>query len=326
MTTFWLSTHLATPAVTRRLLHRRAGPSRSNGTGRRAVQARDRVRPRCRSGRLLARPDPRAPADVAGVLALQPSGACVFHRLRLRPGRGWRRLRHPRDAARLLPPFPVCVRDRPARRARHAVALSARPRRICCSTGTRTVASWKGLPCCRRAGARGPRCARGAAAGRLGTRVGTRPEADGTGHERLALGSRALGARRLASMGVTGARAMPERCSSFERRGRRPCRQRWPGPAPIDDTVRVWQRPVAPAWGQWTTVVGRYLAARAHASWAMCLGNGPADVDARSWRSRRPCCRWKPSARAPTGCSPRSRAAEAGDSTGGPAAAAPRRP
>jgi hypothetical protein len=25
-------------------------------------------------------------------------------------------------------------------------------------------------------------------------------------------------------------------------------------------------------------VAGRYLAARAHASWAMCLGNGPADV------------------------------------------------
>ena len=25
-------------------------------------------------------------------------------------------------------------------------------------------------------------------------------------------------------------------------------------------------------------MVGRYLAARAHASWAMCLGGGPADV------------------------------------------------
>ena len=49
-------------------------------------------------------------------------------------------------------------------------------------------------------------------------------------------------------------------------------------PAPIDDTVRVWRDRVAPAWGQWTAVAGRYLAARAHASWAMCLGSGPADV------------------------------------------------
>jgi Fe-S-cluster containining protein len=49
-------------------------------------------------------------------------------------------------------------------------------------------------------------------------------------------------------------------------------------PAPIGDTVRVWHERVAPVWNPWTPVVGRYLAARAHASWAMCLGSGPADV------------------------------------------------
>jgi Fe-S-cluster containining protein len=50
----------------------------------------------------------------------------------------------------------------------------------------------------------------------------------------------------------------------------------WPS-AP-DDTGRLWREQVAPAWRGWTAVVGRYLAARAHASWAMCLGRGPADV------------------------------------------------
>jgi len=49
-------------------------------------------------------------------------------------------------------------------------------------------------------------------------------------------------------------------------------------PAPIDDGLRVWHERVAPVWSRWTPVVGRYLAARAHASWAMCLGRGPADV------------------------------------------------
>lgn len=50
----------------------------------------------------------------------------------------------------------------------------------------------------------------------------------------------------------------------------------WPGAPP--DVEQAWARWVAPAWPSWTAVVGRYLAAKVHASWAMYLGSGPADV------------------------------------------------
>jgi Fe-S-cluster containining protein len=50
----------------------------------------------------------------------------------------------------------------------------------------------------------------------------------------------------------------------------------WPEAPP--DTASVWRDRVAPRWAEWAQAIGRFLAARAHASWAMCLGNGPADV------------------------------------------------
>jgi DNA-binding FadR family transcriptional regulator len=51
----------------------------------------------------------------------------------------------------------------------------------------------------------------------------------------------------------------------------------WPD-APID-TRSVWDRLVAPGWADWMPVVGRYLASKAHASWAMYLGDGPRAVE-----------------------------------------------
>jgi Fe-S-cluster containining protein len=51
----------------------------------------------------------------------------------------------------------------------------------------------------------------------------------------------------------------------------------WPeAPADLAD---VWEALVAPAWPDWARVIGRYLAARAHASWAMHIGGGPGDVE-----------------------------------------------
>jgi hypothetical protein len=49
-------------------------------------------------------------------------------------------------------------------------------------------------------------------------------------------------------------------------------------PAP-PGTAAVWTSRVAPHWAGWTPVIGRYLAAKAHASWALHLGHGLADVE-----------------------------------------------
>jgi Fe-S-cluster containining protein len=54
----------------------------------------------------------------------------------------------------------------------------------------------------------------------------------------------------------------------------------WSWPAPPAEVARGWQDLVAPAWPRWTRVIGRYLASKAHASWAMHLGAGPRDVEA----------------------------------------------
>ena len=53
----------------------------------------------------------------------------------------------------------------------------------------------------------------------------------------------------------------------------------WAWPEAPADVVRVWHSLVAPQWGSWTHVIGRYLAAKAHASWAMHLGTGPPAVE-----------------------------------------------
>ncbi len=44
------------------------------------------------------------------------------------------------------------------------------------------------------------------------------------------------------------------------------------------DVEQAWAGHVAPQWPRWTSVVGRYLASKVHASWALHLASGPADV------------------------------------------------
>jgi hypothetical protein len=53
----------------------------------------------------------------------------------------------------------------------------------------------------------------------------------------------------------------------------------WSWPSAPAETDEHWHRLVAPAWARWAPVVGRYLASKAHASWAMCLGDGPRAVE-----------------------------------------------
>lgn len=50
----------------------------------------------------------------------------------------------------------------------------------------------------------------------------------------------------------------------------------WAEPPP--GVEHAWAARVAPQWARWSSVVGRYLASKLHASWAMYLGSGPADV------------------------------------------------
>jgi hypothetical protein len=54
----------------------------------------------------------------------------------------------------------------------------------------------------------------------------------------------------------------------------------WSWPEAPPDLEAGWNALVAPAWPHWVAVIGRYLAAKAHACWAMHLGAGPAAVDA----------------------------------------------
>ena len=49
-------------------------------------------------------------------------------------------------------------------------------------------------------------------------------------------------------------------------------------PAAPERLDAVWAEGVAPSWPEWSTVIGRYLASKVHASWAMFLASGPADV------------------------------------------------
>lgn len=53
----------------------------------------------------------------------------------------------------------------------------------------------------------------------------------------------------------------------------------WSWPEAPEGLREVWTVRVAPSWGRWRRAVGRYLAARAHASWALYLGAGFSDVE-----------------------------------------------
>jgi hypothetical protein len=209
-------------------------------------------------------------AGVAGVLALQPSSACVFHRPSSRSGdvperRGgclvhaWR----PRSCEH----FPqVCVIDP---RGVH-VTLSH-----FCPTAASLLFEPGDLPRI----VAGPAVLADARVPEGLDASDALPPADATG-TRLMSWEEVTGfetglVARVAADGSTP--AAPSR-EAFAR-VRSAVLAGWSWPEPPPDLERAWDGLVAPAWPDWAAVVGRYLAAKAHASWSMHLGAGPAAVE-----------------------------------------------
>lgn len=242
----------------------------------------------------LAR-DPLAPSDVAGVLALQTSGACVFHQPRLRGDaiRGGCGIHAMRPASCEHFPF-VCVADP---RGVHVTLSHYCPTAAdLLFTETAPVAVVPG-PAVVGEG----RCPEGLDAREALppvdalARRGGMPAAHGSGRPgagaRHRGGPRGPAPRLMDWDDVTRWEHAFVTALADDRRvpdtpdlqlfsdavAAVPPALTWP--PPVDDTQRAWHDRIAPAWSRWTGVVGRYLAAKAHASWAMCLGQGPADVE-----------------------------------------------
>lgn len=222
------------------------------------------------------RPVPEAPADVAGVLTLQRSGACVFHRVS--PARGGA------DAGgcaiHTMRPvscehFPyVCVIDP---RGVH-VTLSH-----FCPTAANLLFDVEGpvrvVP--------GPPIFEG---GRLPEGLDAReslppidtpqPPSRGAARPRL-LSWDEVSRREAAIVTRVAADTLVPEAPSVERYDRARAAvaggRVWPEAPP--DLERGWHAHVAPAWQGLAPVVGRYLASRAHASWAMYLGDGLEAVE-----------------------------------------------
>ena len=214
-------------------------------------------------------PASHAPSDVAGLLAFQPSGACVFHRP---PGPG---ASGPRCAVHAMRPvscehFPFLSVTDP--RGVH-VSLShycptAADLLFTARAPVTVVAGPPVLPAGREPEGLDAREALPPVAADGGANRPTLMDWDEVSHWEQALITTLANEPRVPGdpdlqLFDTAVAAVPPSLA-------------WP--APIDDTVGVWRERVAPAWDPWTGVAGRYLAARAHASWAMCLGRGPADV------------------------------------------------
>ena len=269
MTTFWLSTHL--PYACRHTgvccssrwpipieRDRAARVQRAIESGAVAVPA---------AGWL--EPDPRAPSEVAGVLALQASGVCVFHRPHDRPGAaGGGCIVHPmRPISCEHFPF-VCVTD--PRGVQVTLSHYCPTAADLLFTGTAPVTVVAGpavLP-----DGREPEG--------LDAREALPPVAAAPAHaprlmdwDEVSRWEQALVTTLAEDRQVPGD---PDLTLFDDAIASVPPELHWPGP--IDATVQVWRDRVAPSWRPWAAVAGRYLAARAHASWAMCLGQGPVDV------------------------------------------------
>ena len=263
MKTFWLSTHLDYAC-------------RHSGACCRARWPipieRDRaaaVSNAIASGRVSAplewfRIEPGSPDDVSGVLAQQPSGACIFHRPASRavagaPAAGgcaiheWR----PRSCEHF--PF-VCVIDP---RGVHVTLSHYCPTAagmLFEDNETRVV---EGQPVLED--------------GRIPEGLDAReslPPADGRGArllswEDVTAFESALVARLSGDADVPDAPSLDlfERVRSAVLPG-------WSWPEAPAAAAGPWRELAAPSWGRWSAVIGRYLSAKAHASWAMCLGDG----------------------------------------------------
>ena len=214
----------------------------------------------------------------------------------------------PRGAARHLPPLPAPGRPRQPRHVRQPVALLPDRGGVAVSRrrrpDDRVVAAGVSAGRLRRPDGHRRRAAAAAAAGR----------GDGSRRLRPMGGAHGAPVRRCgdAGIGVGDARARRRACCAGGRRTdrrwpissmrcqtrssrprRRPrlpralptTRRRWRrcrticGPSPTSTTSRRPSRAsAAPAWGEWSTPLRRYLAAKAFASWTAYQGRGLSTI------------------------------------------------
>jgi hypothetical protein len=212
-------------------------------------------------------PAARAPADVAGMLAVGPQGACVFHRPRPIPGdgdRGGCQIYPHRPAACAHFPF-VCVIDA---RGVH-VTLSH-----FCPTAAELLF-----------GDRAPvRIVPGPAIGGDGAMPEgldareSLPPADADGRRLLTWGEVARWeGDRIEALRRDTNDDLPSLSLFDDARAAVPVPWSWP-PAP-DRLSDLWLNRAAAAWREFAPVVHRYLAAKVVGSWALYLGRGLSDVE-----------------------------------------------
>jgi Fe-S-cluster containining protein len=223
------------------------------------------------------RPAPGAPDDIAGLLTQCADGHCVFHRSRgvqLQPDESRRCAIHA-DRPSSCEHFPfVCLLDA---RGVH-VTLSHY-----CPTVARLLLTADPV----RVVEGPPVFASGRVPEGLDARESLPPvdqwaEPSRTDRPRLmswddvSAWERALVADVAQGAGVPAPDCPPDDGMFEHARAAVPAPLSWPEAPPR--LAAAWARRVAPAWPTLAPIVRRYLAARAFASWALYLGDGPRDV------------------------------------------------
>jgi Fe-S-cluster containining protein len=289
VTTFWLSTHV-------RYACRHSGACCTAGWP--IPIERDRaaaVKAAIGAGQILApplwhSPTSDAPEEVAGVLTRRRDGSCVFHRLppprRASAWAGGCAIHAHRPAACRHFPY-ICVIDA---RGVH-VTLS----HFCPTAASLLFDEGEDVSI-----VEGPPVPVGDAAIEgldareslppIDPQSTSAPKPPGT-RRPMQLGAPAADLRLLSWDAVTrweqalvqrlaGDAEVPDapRASDFDA-ARAAVGPGWSWPAAPERLADAWRSLVAPAWSHFPRVVGRYLAARAHASWAAYLGDGLADVE-----------------------------------------------
>jgi Fe-S-cluster containining protein len=309
VTTFWLSTHLAYACRHSGACCTAGWPIPIERDHAAAVGEAIAAR-RVPAPPAWYQPDPDAPAEVAGVLTRQGDGACVFYRPPqegARPSRiggcaihAFRPVscRHfpyvcvtdPRGvhvtlshfcptAASLLfdsdrevaivegPPVPIDgseIEGLDARESLPPVAPTTQHPAPCTAPTTQHPAP------CTAPGTQHPAPC---------TAPGTLHPAPGTGSRLLSWDAVTRWEHALVER-LAGDTRVPDPPREIEfDRARAAIAPGWSWPDAPRGLATAWRTLVAPEWGCWSGIVGRYLAARAHASWAMHLGAGTSDVE-----------------------------------------------
>lgn len=319
MTTFWLSTHLAYAC-------RHSGACCTAGWPIPIERDRaDEVAAAIATGRIDApavwyRSEPDAPAEVAGILARRASGACVFHRHSPPPAdRG----ASPSGCCAIHASRPVSCRHFPYVCAIDPRGVHVTLSHYCPSAADLLfdadgdVAIVEGPPVPVDGPLEGldareslPPLAHGGQSPDTTRIRGLSPESprsrslspeSGRRRGLSPLGGEVAGAGRpqlLSWDDVTGwegtlvERLARESCvpappemTAFDR-ARAAVASGWSWPEAPAGVRAAWETLVAPEWARWRRAIGRYLAARAHGSWALYLGAGCSDVEEMVGRAR----------------------------------------